>query len=61
MKTIVLPLFFFFSLTAIAQKDETSDRKLWLTYMDRIAKPVFENLANGTLKKNVCRTEKKSG
>lgn len=60
MKTIVLPLLFFFSLTAIAQKDEISDRKLWLAYMDKMARPVFENLANGTLKKNMPVVLKKN-
>lgn len=53
MKTLLFPLLFFFSLTVAAQNSDTSDRKLWLAYLDKLAKPVFENLANGTLKKNM--------
>ncbi|MBB1285113.1 DUF2264 domain-containing protein [Flavisolibacter sp. BT320] len=52
-RTILLPLLFFFSQPATAQKNELSDRKLWLQHMDKLARPVFENLANGTLKKNM--------
>lgn len=46
-------MLFFFSQAATAQKNEPSDRKLWLQHMDKLARPVFENLANGTLKKNM--------
>jgi hypothetical protein len=52
-RTILLLLLFFFSQAATAQKNEPSDRKLWLQHMDKLARPVFENLANGTLKKNM--------
>jgi hypothetical protein len=32
---------------------EVTTREVWLTYMDKTARPVIENLANNTLKKNM--------
>lgn len=54
---ILLPflLIFFYSTIACAQKQTTaiSDRKLWLSYMDKIARPVIMNLAEGKLKEKM--------
>jgi len=43
-------LLLIFSLAATAQNKQQADRKLWLSYMDRLARPVFENLAKEELK-----------
>lgn len=40
--------------TIDAQKKETlSDRQVWLTYMDKMARPIFTNLANNSLKEKM--------
>ncbi|WP_448697501.1 DUF2264 domain-containing protein [Mucilaginibacter sp. AW1-3] len=42
------------SLLANAQiQDQANDRKTWLAYMDKIARPVMSNIANNTLKANM--------
>ena len=45
-------VFFFITCLASAQQG-TSDRQLWLSYMDKVARPVLSNLANDELKKNM--------
>lgn len=41
-------------LTAIAQsKNSENTRQLWLDYMDKVARPVMENIAHNTLKANM--------
>ena len=57
-KSILLPIAFLFalSMTAYTQKKalkQADDRKLWLEYMDRLARPVISNLAAGQLKQNM--------
>jgi len=50
---IMLSILFF---TSYAQKKESqviTDRKIWLTYLDKIARPVLKNLANDKLKENM--------
>ncbi|RYZ51768.1 MAG: DUF2264 domain-containing protein, partial [Chitinophagaceae bacterium] len=49
----LLLLLCFFSTTVFAQKEGTADRKLWLAYMDKLARPVLENLAAEKLKQNM--------
>ncbi|GAA4335303.1 DUF2264 domain-containing protein [Flaviaesturariibacter amylovorans] len=49
---LLLPALLCF-LSLAAQKKEEPDRKLWLHYMDRIARPVLANLAAGTLKEKM--------
>jgi hypothetical protein len=52
MKKLLAVAFCFSSLVAIAQNKE-NDRKLWLNYLDKIAKPVLLNLANDQLKEKM--------
>lgn len=55
-RLIILCIFFFTSqhlLFAQKTKPNVSDRKLWLTYMDKIARPVLSNLAAGQLKEKM--------
>src|SRR5688500_1279980 len=49
----VFLLFCVFSTAVFAQKEGAADRKLWLAYMDKLARPVFENLAAEKLKQNM--------
>lgn len=39
------------STNCISQSKPDTTRKLWLAYMDKVARPVMYNLANGSLKK----------
>jgi hypothetical protein len=52
MKRLFAIVFCFSSLLAIAQS-KTDDRKLWLAYLDKIARPVLSNLANEQLKEKM--------
>jgi hypothetical protein len=52
MKRLFAIIFCFSSLLAIAQS-KTDDRKLWLAYLDKIARPVLSNLANEQLKEKM--------
>lgn len=52
MKTLFAVIGCFFFLFASAQNKE-NDRKLWLNYLDKIAKPVLFNLANDQLKEKM--------
>jgi hypothetical protein len=52
MKRLFAIVFCFSSLLAIAQS-KTDDRKLWLGYLDKIARPVLFNLANDRLKEKM--------
>ena len=45
-------VFFFITCLASAQQ-ASSDRQLWLSYMDKVARSVLSNLANDELKKNM--------
>ena len=38
----------------ITAKTQNSDRQLWLSYMDKVARPVLSNLANDKLKENMA-------
>lgn len=53
----LLYLFFFLSLPSFsysqAGKSSGSDRNLWLQYMDKVCRPVFSSLAEGSLRKNM--------
>jgi hypothetical protein len=46
---------FFLNNIAAQQKEDASmpDRKIWLGYLDKIARPVLTNLANNTLKEKM--------
>lgn len=44
---IVLP----FAANSFAQNKPDTTRKLWLAYMDKVARPVIQNLADASLKK----------
>lgn len=50
-----LLLFFsvLFSVVSFAQTKTADDRKLWLSHMDKIARPVLSNLAEGKLKERM--------
>ena len=39
--------------SSVAQKKAVDDRTLWLSYMDKIARPVISSLAEGKLKENM--------
>lgn len=52
MKRLFAIVFCFSSLLAIAQS-KTDDRKLWLAYLDKIARPVLSSLANEQLKEKM--------
>jgi len=51
-KLFFLVIAFVCSLFAISQNKE-SDRKIWLTNLDRIARPVLSNLSQGQLKEKM--------
>ncbi|HEY4326483.1 MAG TPA: DUF2264 domain-containing protein [Mucilaginibacter sp.] len=55
MKKKAFLILFLVSISpAFAQdKQKISERKLWLNYMDKIARPVMENLANDRLKEKM--------
>ena len=53
MKQILSVLFFFTIVDATFCQDSVSDRKVWLDYMDRVARPVIFNLAQDRLKENM--------
>src|SRR6478752_2646216 len=38
----------------ISAKTQNSDRQLWLSYMDKVARPVLSNLAEDKLKENMA-------
>lgn len=40
-------------VSAQAQSNNIDDRKLWLSYMDKVARPVISNLAAGTFKEKM--------
>ncbi len=49
-------IFWSFTLTTYSQNEflkEKGDRKMWLNYMDKIARPVLTNLAGNTLKEKM--------
>jgi hypothetical protein len=48
-----IKLLLFVSLSISMVSSFAQDRKLWLNYMDKIARPVFSNLAAGTLKEKM--------
>ena len=50
---IALATVFFFTTCLASAQQGTSDRQLWLSYMDKVARPVLSNLANDELKKNM--------
>jgi hypothetical protein len=55
-RSLVLLMSIFFISTIAAQKNDgtlLTERKLWLGYLDKIARPVLTNLANNTLKENM--------
>jgi len=52
MKRLFAIVFCFSSLLAISQS-KNDDRKLWLGYLDKIARPVLSNLANEQLKEKM--------
>ncbi len=54
MKNVLLFVLLFVTKNLIAQKDtKLSVRETWLSYVDKIAKPVLTNLANNTLKESM--------
>lgn len=50
---IICFLLFGWPVTQVAGQPANSHRAQWLAYMDKIARPVFSNLAKGELKKNM--------
>jgi hypothetical protein len=55
-KILIYLLLINLTLVASAQKKHTatlSDRKLWLSYMDKVARPVLSNLASDQLKEKM--------
>ena len=48
----VLPLAFFFYIPSLLQAQQ-NDRQLWLSYMDKIARPVLSNLSEDKLKEKM--------
>jgi len=46
-------LFFAAAMAQDKPADGLSTRKLWLSYMDKVARPVIENIANDKLKENM--------
>ena len=53
MKTFwLLPVTFFFYIPSLLQAQQ-NDRKLWLSYMDKIARPVLSNLSEDKLKEKM--------
>ena len=52
IRKIVVIVCCFFSVIADAQSN-SNDRQLWLQYMDKLAKPVLSNLAEGKLKEKM--------
>lgn len=50
-KYVLILTTFSVTITSLAQTPPDTTRKLWLAYMDKVARPVMYNLANGGLKK----------
>src|SRR6476660_7490907 len=48
----VLSVTFFFYIPSVLQAQQ-NDRKLWLSYMDKIARPVLSNLSEDRLKEKM--------
>lgn len=53
VQVFILTLGLVFSVYAQNKKVAVPDRKVWLNYMDKVARPVFYNLAEGRLKENM--------
>jgi len=52
-KISVLVFFFFGCANIVSAQKETDDRKTWLSYLDKIARPVLSNLAADRLKEKM--------
>lgn len=51
---LLSPLIFCLLFAGVqSQSKNNDDRKLWLSYMDKIARPVLSNLAEGRLKEKM--------
>ncbi len=53
MKKLLLLILLTSLNQAYAQQTGVADRKLWLSYMDKVARPVLSNLAQDKLKQNM--------
>jgi hypothetical protein len=51
--TLTALLFFITGMAQDKPTDGLSTRKLWLSYMDKVARPVIENIAHDKLKENM--------
>lgn len=50
---LLLTLFFSFSSKAQSLQNTSTDREIWLTYLEQVAGPVLKNLANDELKQKM--------